>query len=93
MDASMTPPGSPPARMSRTLDIVAKLADIAWPVMALEDGQGVGPQFAFGQARCRGDQLQKLSDEIGNILPSFRQGWYGDRHDCQSVIEVFTKAT
>src|SRR6185369_9147608 len=74
------------------LDDVAKLSDIARPVVRLERGHcffrdGRGSHPTFGR-----DARKKMADELGNVLTTLAQGRQPDRDDIESVIEVLNEA-
>ncbi|MNI35949.1 hypothetical protein D3C73_899860 [compost metagenome] len=75
------------------LDIVAQLADIARPVMRLQDGHGIVANLARADTRLFGNLPHEHVDEEGNVFATLCQCRNLDRYDRETMIEILAEGT
>jgi hypothetical protein len=62
------------------LDIVAQLAHVARPVVALQHRHGVVADAALGKSRGLRNLVHEVVDQAGNVLAPLGQRRHADRH-------------
>ena len=75
----------------QALDVVAKLAHVARPIVRLQHGDGILADPPRSEARC----LRHLSDEklneLRNVFAPFSEARNAQRNDVQPMIEIFAE--
>ena len=85
--------GSPEARISMPLDVVAQLAHVARPVVHLQRGDARRrPACARGRPVASADPLDEVVDQLGDVLAPLGQARHAHRHHVQAVEQVLAEA-
>src|SRR6185312_14229479 len=75
------------------LDVVAQLPDVSGPDMGLQDRHGILPDLALRQAGRGRDLVHEIVYQFGDVLATFREWRYPDRHHRQPVIEILAETS
>src|SRR2546423_8847145 len=76
-----------------TLDGIAELADVTRPVERAKALEGVGCERARLNALTRRKRRREILSQRRDVLATFAQRRYVNRHNVQSIVQIFAKAT
>ena len=91
MSAVISPSGIARGQDHQPLDIVAQLADVARPVVQLQNGQRVVGDLTARHAGRQRHLFHEIFDQLGNVLAPLGQRGNADRHHDEPVEEVFAQ--
>jgi hypothetical protein len=84
--------GLPVRHEHRSLDRVAKLANVAGPAVSLDAGEGLVGEASAGPAKLARELGQEVSRERLEILRAFTQRRESDPDHVQAEVEVLPEA-
>jgi hypothetical protein len=82
----------PLRKNDRTLDDILQLADIAGPVVLLQQRRLLPRQRQRPMAEVLAGLFEKMRCELNDIIASFAQRGHVKREDAEAVVKILTKA-